>query len=150
VIGPAAATTQRLPAGGGDADAPPAAWSLLVVDDEEAVRFGVRTYFAARGFAVDTAASLGAAAACLTRRRYDAVVSDLRLTGSDATEGLELLRHVRAGSAFTPFVLLTGLGGDGVRAEAIRCGASAVLTKPRPLAELAAVVECLLARAAVD
>ncbi|MDF1505898.1 response regulator [Roseisolibacter sp. H3M3-2] len=118
--------------------------TLLVVDDEEHVRFAMQTYFGASGFRVETAATLADAKDVLDRMAPAAVVADLRLTGSDGEEGLELLRHARLARGALPFVLITGFGSPSVHAEAIRLGASAVLTKPKPLADIARVVRALL------
>jgi ActR/RegA family two-component response regulator len=119
--------------------------ALLLVDDEPVVLFAMRAYFEGRGFAVDCVESLADALGRVRHTPYAAVVSDLRLSGSEGEEGLELLRELRAGSSATPFVLLTGFGTPAATAEAARFRASAVLTKPRPLAEIAAVVLALLA-----
>ena len=124
----------------------PTALRLLVVDDEEDVCFAMRSYFSGRGYQVDTASSLEAAVACLATATYRAVVADLRLSGSDGEEGLELLRHVRATSDI-PFLLITGFGTPAVAAEAMRLGVSSILVKPQPLSEIAFVLRALLPRA---
>lgn len=118
--------------------------TLLVVDDEDAVCFAMQAYFAARGYRVDTASTLDAAVACLRRKRYAAIVADLRLSGPDDEEGLDLLRRVRTTSADLPFLLLAGYPTADVRAEAERLGVSALLSKPKPLSEIALAVQALL------
>lgn len=118
---------------------------LLVVDDEEDVRFAMQFYFGARGYRVETAATFTEALDAFARTRPSAIISDLRLGGSDGEEGLALLRVVRAARRELPFVLVTGYGTPAVVAEARRLGASAVLIKPEPLADIASVVRTLLA-----
>lgn len=127
-----------------DGAAAPERPTLLVVDDEEHVRFAMQTYFGAGGFRVETAATLDAAKDALARACPAAVVADLRLTGTDGEEGLELLRHTRDARGALPFVLITGCGSARVLAEATRLGVSAMLTKPKPLADIARVVRALL------
>jgi two-component system NtrC family sensor kinase len=62
------------------------ALSILVVDDEPAIRSAVVRYFAGLGHTVDAAATGADAYALLESRRYDAVLLDLRMpdTGGDA------------------------------------------------------------------
>jgi len=62
------------------------ALSILVVDDEPAIRSAVVRYFAGLGHTVDAAATGADAHALLESRRYDAVLLDLRMpdTGGDA------------------------------------------------------------------
>jgi DNA-binding NtrC family response regulator len=117
---------------------------LLVVDDEVDVCFAMHSYFTGRGFRVDTATSLDSALGCLDAGDYAAIVADLRLSGSDGVEGLELLRHVRATDAALPFVLITGYGTPGVVDEAMRLGVSRMLVKPQPLSDIAHALHALL------
>jgi DNA-binding NtrC family response regulator len=120
---------------------------LLVVDDEVDVCFAMHSYFTGRGFRVDTATSLDAALGCIGAGDYAAVVADLRLSGSDGVEGLELLRHVRATDATLPFILITGYGTPGVVEAATRLGVSRMLVKPQPLSDIADALNAQLTAA---
>src|SRR5262245_45433983 len=101
---------------------------MLIVDDEEAILFAFRGYFATRACTVDCAQELEEAEALINARTYDVVIADLRLTGIHGTEGLELVSFVRERST-AKIILLTAYGGAEVQRAAYERGADAVLQK---------------------
>ena len=126
--------------------AEPAATRLLVVEDEEFIRMALEDYFAARGYAVDAAGEWEEAEALLSTRRYDVVITDLRLTGFGGTEGLEVVGLVRQRFPGTRLILLTGFGSAEVETEARRRGVDAFLHKPMALSDLARIADNLTGR----
>jgi DNA-binding response OmpR family regulator len=117
---------------------------ILVLDDEEAILFALREFFTAHGYHVDCARDPREANALASNSTYDLVIADLRLTGTQGAEGLEVLSFVRKLSPHTRTVLLTAYGSSEVEAEARRTGVDAFLHKPLPLPELAQIVVGLL------
>ncbi len=117
---------------------------LLAVDDESVITFALETYFRANGFDIDTASEAEEAIALLSTRDYDVLIADLRLTGTDSEEGLEVVRFARDRNCWAGIVLLTAYGSPNVTARALDSGADIVLKKPQPLAEVAEVVVALL------
>ena len=117
---------------------------ILVVDDEEPILAAVREYFEPLGYEVDCARELEEAEALLAHVRYALLIADLRLTGSQSAEGLELIRFVRERSPWTRTILLTGFGSAEVETEALGRGVDAFLQKPQPLARLAVIAEELM------
>jgi DNA-binding response OmpR family regulator len=113
---------------------------MLIVDDEESITFAMGEYFRAQGFAVDGAAEVEEAEALLTLRRYDAVVADLRLTGTSAAEGLAVVAMAREQHPAAAIVLMTAFGTPAVQIEARRRGADLVFAKPCALPSLAAEI----------
>lgn len=112
---------------------------LLVVDDEESILSAIRDYFEPRGYEVDCARELEEAEALLSHIRYSLMIADLRLTGVQGNEGLELIRFARDRSPWTRTIVLTGYGSTEIEMEAIGRGVDAFLQKPQPLAHLAAI-----------
>lgn len=112
---------------------------LLVVDDEESILSAIRDYFEPRGYEVDCARELEEAEALLSHIRYALLIADLRLTGVQGNEGLELIRFARERSPWTRTIVLTGYGSSEIEMEAIGRGVDAFLQKPQPLAALAAI-----------
>jgi two-component system response regulator RegA len=122
---------------------------LLLVDDEDLILELLADYFASKGYRVDTASELEEAEAMVSVYPYAAVVTDLRLTGVDSSEGLELVRFIRLHSPDARIVLLTGHASASTESESRRRGVDAFLQKPQPLAALARAVTGEPARAMV-
>ena len=112
---------------------------ILVVDDEESILFAMEQYFTAQGCTVDCARELEEAQALLTHIHYHLVLADLRLTGINGVEGLDLVSTVRERCPRTRIMVLTAHGSAEVEAEATRRGAHAFLHKSMPLSEVAKV-----------
>lgn len=129
-------------------DPDPAPPRILVMDDEEPIRFAMKEYFETFGYRVDCARELEEAEALLTHITYAVVIADLRLTGIYGAEGLGLVALVREQRPQTRIVLLTAYGSPEVEAEARRLGVDSFLRKPKPLPDLAQIVCNLLGRSA--
>lgn len=119
---------------------------MLIVDDEDSITFAMGEYFRAQGFAVDEAAEVEEAGALLALRCYDAVVADLRLTGSSAAEGLSVVSMAREQHPAAAIVLMTAYGAAAVHHEAQRRGADMVIPKPCALPPLAVEIERLIGK----
>lgn len=113
---------------------------VLIVDDEEATRQAIAEYFEAQGYVVDSACEAEEAEALLTHVRYDAILSDLRLTRIHGAEGLEIVGYVKEHCPWTRIILLTAHATPELETEALRRGVDHVLTKPQPLYRLVEVV----------
>ncbi len=118
---------------------------ILIVDDEEPILFAMREYFATKGYDVDCARETQEAEALLAANRYSLAILDLRLTGTQGAEGLDIIGSLRARSPKTRIILLTAYGSREIEAEARRRGADAFLHKPKPLSEVAAIASGLIA-----
>jgi DNA-binding response OmpR family regulator len=121
--------------------------TMLVIDDENVIRFALQSYFAQRGFQVDVAAEREEAFGLIDANWYDVVVADLRLTGTGSNEGLDVIRHARAKDARIAIVLLSAYGSAETHDAARAAGADVMLQKPKPLPFVAgAVLELLSAK----
>jgi EAL domain-containing protein (putative c-di-GMP-specific phosphodiesterase class I)/CheY-like chemotaxis protein len=114
-----------------DTDAPKqaatAAKSVLVVDDDAALARFLRRVLEDAGYCVTVAHNGGEAIDVLTRRRFDAVISDIEMPGMS---GVELLRVVRVYDLDVPILLMSGAGTVETAMEAISLGALQYLLKP--------------------
>ncbi len=115
---------------------------ILVVDDEEGARFGIREFLVAHGFEVDEAASCAVADELFRTRSPDAVVLDFQLPDGTA---LDLIPRLRAMDPAVPVLILTAYGTIERAVESIQGGADQFLTKPVELPALLTVLERLLA-----
>jgi DNA-binding NarL/FixJ family response regulator len=111
--------------------------SVLVVDDQEVVRLGLRTLlehedeFSLAGEAADGLAAVAAAA----ELRPDVVLMDVRMPGID---GIEATRRIIANQALveTKVIVLTTFEHDQYVFDALRHGASGFLLKDTTPADL--------------
>jgi len=117
---------------------------LLVVDDEESICFSMSEYFSLHGYKVDTASELEEAEKLLGATDYRVVIQDLRLTMTNYHDGLDMIKMVKQRNPQARIVVLTAYGSPEVEDEARRCGADAFLRKPKPLSQVAQVVQGLL------
>ncbi len=115
---------------------------VLVIDDELQMRRLLRITLESAGHSVREAgtASLGLSEATL--KRPDAIILDLGLP--DMT-GIEVLKRLREWSQ-TPVLILSVLGAENDKVQALDAGADDYLTKPFGGAELLARLRVLLRR----
>jgi DNA-binding NtrC family response regulator len=111
---------------------------VLIVDDEEAIRFAIGRYFERRGLVTAPAETLADARRIVAERAIDAAVVDWSLPDGD---GLTLLRELKATDSNLPVVMLTGHATIALAVQTIRDGAEQFLTKPVDLDALVAIVE---------
>jgi len=118
--------------------------TVLVVDDEPAVRDVVARYLSRDGYRTLEAGDGEEAKRILEAEPASLVVLDVMLPGID---GLELCRWIR-GRSDTPVILLTALGEEADRIVGLELGADDYVTKPFSPRELAVRVRNLLRRTA--
>lgn len=111
--------------------------SVLLVDDHELIRQGLRRAFERDGdFEVaGEAGSLADARRLLTLVSPDVVILDVRLPDGN---GLDACRKVRADNAEIGIVILTMYAGDDQLFEALEAGASAFVPKNSPSEDVVA------------
>jgi len=109
---------------------------ILIVDDEEAARYGMRR--ALKNYAVTEAGSVEAARQEIAVARPDLLLLDINLPG---THGLDYLRELSAQTDAPPVVMLTAHGNERTAVEAIKAGAYDYLAKPFEVDELRLVVK---------
>jgi DNA-binding NtrC family response regulator len=126
------------------ASAKPGSRNLLVVDDEESICFSMSEYFSQHGFKVDTARELEEAEGLIKAIDYKVIIQDLRLGLARQPDGIEIIKLVHKRNPDTRIVVLTSYGSPEVEAEARQAGADAFLRKPKPLSQVAQVVQGLI------
>lgn len=100
---------------------------ILVVDDEESIRFTFAHFLKAEGYDVLTASHLKEAKKMLLSTLIDCVFLDLVLGGDS---GLDLLIEIKKMNLKCPVVIITGKPTLGNATEALRHGAFDFLIKP--------------------
>ncbi len=117
---------------------------ILIIDDDASIRFAMADYFGAKGYRAESGESLQEAESRLAGGHYGIVITDLCLSPRDDGEGLAIVRLVSQRYPKTACIVLTAYGSPDSEAMARRYGALAFLHKPRPMAELLAIVAGLL------
>jgi DNA-binding NtrC family response regulator len=117
---------------------------LLVVDDEESICFSMREYFSQHGFTVDTAREMEEAEGLLKKTEYKVIIQDLRLGVAHHPDGIDIIKMVHQRNPDTRIVVLTSYGSPEAEAAARNAGADAFLRKPKPLSQVAQVVQGLI------
>lgn len=120
--------------------APPRA-SILVVDDEPDLRTLYELTLLREGYEVVSAPDLDQARECLAQRRFDMLITDMRLPDG---LGLELLRELNAQQRSEKCIVITAYGSAENAVEALKAGAFDYLTKPVDLKQLRAAVQSAL------
>src|SRR3954465_9382603 len=110
---------------------------VLVVDDEPDLRTLYELTLLREGYQVDSAATLGEAWQHLQERRFDAVITDMRLPDG---LGLELLQRMLAQQRTERCIAMTAYGSAENAVEALKAGAFDYLTKPVDLKQFRSVV----------
>jgi two-component system response regulator MprA len=123
--------------------------SVLVVDDEPAVRNALSRALTFAGYGVEFAADGEQALAALEEERAepDAVLLDVLMPGLD---GLEVCRRIRRSGSRVPVLMLTARDQIGDRVAGLDAGADDYLAKPFALEELLARIRALLRRSGND
>jgi two-component system response regulator FlrC len=101
--------------------------SILVVDDEPAMRLLLSSVLKEEGHDVTAAASGEEALQLIAKRHYHLVLTDLKMPG---ISGLELLEQVKREDPCTAVIILTAFGTVEGAVEAMRMGAVHYLLKP--------------------
>jgi two-component system response regulator AtoC len=111
--------------------------SVLVVEDDAALRRVIARLLAASGCVVDECDDGAEAASLVARAVHDVVLLDLGLPGKS---GLDILRDRPAASRRPAIVVLSGSDDSTATIEAMRHGAYDFLVKPPDLDEVRATV----------
>lgn len=116
--------------------------TLLVVDDDRALREALATGFRVKGYAVTVASDAASAELRAKEQSFEFALVDVRMPGQS---GIELVRTLRSIDDGTRIVVFTGYGSIANAVDAIKAGAVDYLTKP---VDVAACERALQGRAA--
>jgi two-component system OmpR family response regulator len=117
--------------------------TVLLVDDEAALREPLAEYLSRQGFVVTQASSAAEARAFLRDDTPDLVLLDIMMPGED---GLSLCRHLVEAKAI-PVIFLTARGEATDRIVGLEIGADDYVVKPFEPRELVARIRSVLRRA---
>lgn len=115
---------------------------ILVVDDEREIRRCLELSLEEKGYTVLAAESGEKALELLQQSPADVAIVDLLLPGID---GIELTKSIRQRSTL-PIIILSAIGDDKKKVEALETGADDYVTKPFSIEEVIARIRSVLRR----
>ena len=118
--------------------------SILLVEDEQALRATLSDRLRGEGYVVDTADDGQAGFDKAFNLPFDLIILDLMLP---VRSGLDVCRDIRQAGLATPILVLTARTQTVDKVVGLKLGADDYVTKPFEAAELMARIEALLRRA---
>lgn len=104
--------------------------TILIVDDEKAIRKSIGEILTFEGFAIDEAADGAEAVKKIKENNYDCILCDIKMPKMD---GIEVLTVAREERPDTPFIVISGHGNIETAVDAVKKGAFDYISKPPDL-----------------
>jgi two-component system, OmpR family, KDP operon response regulator KdpE len=117
--------------------------SVLIVEDDAALRQGLRSTLQVAGFCPGEASSGEEAAFALRQHQFEAVLLDVNMPGIG---GMETCRRIRQMHPLLPILMLTVRDEEKDKVEALDAGADDYITKPFQFLELTARLRSAIRR----
>lgn len=108
---------------------------ILIVDDEQSILLSLAHALKTDGVEVIACDEIEQAEEALANTHFDLVIADIRMSGINGIEGLELLSYIKQRFP-TEVIIMTGYGNEEIEAEAYRRGALHYFMKPIDIREL--------------
>lgn len=119
-------------------------FTMLIVEDDQDIRAGLRDYFEINGYNVELASDgEEAISKLLSNPDYDIVLLDVMLPKKD---GFQVLRESQDVGISAPVLMITGRGEQENKLKGFGLGVQDYVTKPFDVDELAARVKAILVR----
>jgi two-component system response regulator RegX3 len=120
--------------------------SILVVEDEEAIRSGLIDVFVFHGYEVDSADNGPEGLEKALTGKFDLILLDIMLPGMD---GYEICNAIRAKDRDQPIIMLTAKTSDEEIIQGLKLGADDYVAKPFSIQQLVLRIEAVLRRSRI-
>ncbi|KKM73276.1 hypothetical protein LCGC14_1412090 [marine sediment metagenome] len=110
---------------------------ILLVDDEETLRFVLRETLISEGYSVDVANDGFQALERVKDKSYDLLITDIKMHGMD---GLQLIREIKRNGSHLKIIIITAYGSLEMVKEAARLGVIEFVSKPFKIQEIKDVI----------
>jgi DNA-binding response OmpR family regulator len=120
---------------------------ILLIEDEEALRDSIITYFTEEGNICETASDYAGALTKINIYNYDCIVLDLTLPDGD---GMEILRSLKKLHKNDGVLIISARHSLDDKLSGLNLGADDYLVKPFHLSELKARVSAIVRRKSFD
>ena len=108
---------------------------ILIVDDEQSILLSLSYALKTEGVEVITCNEMEQAEEALANTHFDLVIADIRMSGVNGVEGLELLKFIKEQYS-TEVIIMTGYGTAEIESLAYQRGALHFFKKPVDIQEL--------------
>ncbi len=108
---------------------------LLIVDDEETIRFSLSQAFitAKEDYSVTVASSGEEALSKINGEQFDLIITDIMMPGMN---GFELIEEIRKNKLNTPIIVITAYGDEEKEKKSYSLGVVEYIEKPFDIKEI--------------
>ncbi|MFC1706110.1 sigma-54-dependent transcriptional regulator [Planctomycetota bacterium] len=117
---------------------------ILIADDDPNLRYSFQRMLDGRGYSFLEAANGREAVECVSRKRPDLVVMDIRMP---ETDGLTAFDEIKVAAPGLPVIIMTAYGTTDTAIEAMKQGAFDYILKPFDIDEMGALIARALRQA---
>jgi len=110
---------------------------ILLVDDEDTLRYVLRETLIDEGYSIDVANDGFQALEHVKLKSYDLLITDIKMHGMD---GLQLIREIKRNGSHLKIVIITAYGSLEMVKEAARLGVVEFVSKPFKMQEIKDVI----------
>ena len=100
---------------------------ILIVDDEECIRYTYESFLADEGYDVTTTCNYLDALAAIDHGEFDLIFADIVIEGRS---GLDLIKKIKGKNIICPVVVITGSPTDESASDAFKAGVFDYIPKP--------------------
>ena len=111
---------------------------IMVVDDEAIVGKRLKPSLEKHGYEVETFGNGKSAIKRIDEKKFDIIVTDVRM---DDVDGMQILEHVETVSPDTKVIIITGYATVELAREALVKGAFDFIAKPFKPSDLRVIIE---------
>jgi DNA-binding response OmpR family regulator len=120
---------------------------ILIIEDDPAIRAGIKEAFINEGYNVSEADSGDKGFELAQKNTFDLLILDLILPGKD---GIEICKDLRSEGVKTPIIMVTSRKEEIDKILGLEIGADDYVTKPFSIRELLARVKALIRRSTYE
>jgi two-component system nitrogen regulation response regulator GlnG len=120
---------------------------LLIVDDEQSVRYSFKKLFNSSNYKISEAGNADEAIAAFNKEKPNLVILDIEMPGKD---GIQVLKEIKEISPKTPVIIITAYGSGDRVIKAMKYGAYEYVEKPFDIPRLIVIIEDALKNSSTD
>jgi DNA-binding response OmpR family regulator len=120
---------------------------ILLVDDEETIRYVLKEALVSEGYKVDVARDAFQAMERFKMAPYDLIITDIKMRGMD---GIQLIREIKRSDSNLKIVIITAYGSLETVKEAAKLGVVEMISKPFKIREIKDVLVRMLNNSSIS